>query len=404
VAKWLTKDTRIKNDSLSSSFPFYKNESSRKKNMTKSVIVPIVLTIIHCLVFVLCKDDINLYYSPLITTLTSSNFEQKVQNQKSNNNEQQDNYWFIKFYAPWCGHCQYLAPIWSELSSQLETSSMVHLGKVDCTKNNDICDKYNVRGYPTLLFFKNGEVVGEYEGKREVRKMLEWTEKMTSVPKFDGNAIQLTDSNFEETLREYPNGYWFIKFYSPNCVFCQDMAQTWIDFATEMKGTNVMVAEVNALNEKKLAEMFKITSYPIIIFLNGKKMTSYTGLRNVAAFKEFAQNQWKGATFTERPVLTPNRSFFDGLFMILEQSPVLSFLLILIIIVTIILCSVMVLCLLDNYETEPIRKTFANRVPASATKINNPSVDMATPTVVSSDISTGDSSSIRARPSKDKDY
>ncbi|CAK8683256.1 thioredoxin domain-containing protein 5-like [Clavelina lepadiformis] len=75
---------------------------------------------------------------------------------------------FVKFYAPWCGFCQRLAPIWEELAN--EDFSLVKLGvkiaKVDCTENNALCKKYEVKGYPTLLLFKDGNVIEKYSGSR----------------------------------------------------------------------------------------------------------------------------------------------------------------------------------------------------------------------------------------------
>jgi protein disulfide-isomerase A6 len=59
---------------------------------------------------------------------------------------------FIKFYAPWCGHCKSLAPIWDALADKYADSSSVVVGSVDCTteENKDLCGEYGVQGYPTL--------------------------------------------------------------------------------------------------------------------------------------------------------------------------------------------------------------------------------------------------------------
>jgi protein disulfide-isomerase A6 len=59
---------------------------------------------------------------------------------------------FIKFYAPWCGHCKSLAPDWDALADKYSDSSSVVIGSVDCTtdENKDLCGEYGVQGYPTL--------------------------------------------------------------------------------------------------------------------------------------------------------------------------------------------------------------------------------------------------------------
>lgn len=52
---------------------------------------------------------------------------------------------FVKFFAPWCGHCKKLKPVWSQL-----THDDVLVAEVDCTENKAICTKFNVEGFPTL--------------------------------------------------------------------------------------------------------------------------------------------------------------------------------------------------------------------------------------------------------------
>jgi len=75
-----------------------------------------------------------------VIILTGATFDSKMQP------EQQ---WLIEFYAPWCGHCQALAPIYNMASLQL-TSDKIKLGKIDCTTERDICYRFGVQGYPTI--------------------------------------------------------------------------------------------------------------------------------------------------------------------------------------------------------------------------------------------------------------
>lgn len=77
---------------------------------------------------------------------------------------------FIKMFAPWCGHCKKMKPDWDSLGSTYADSTKVLIGDVDCTAaGKPLCDKYGVRGYPTIKYFNPPDEDGEdYKGGRDL--------------------------------------------------------------------------------------------------------------------------------------------------------------------------------------------------------------------------------------------
>jgi len=75
---------------------------------------------------------------------------------------------FVKFYAPWCGHCKKLSPVWDQLAADPQLGD-IRLGKVDLTssKNRPLSKTYAVSAFPTLLFFPGqSEAIYKYSGPR----------------------------------------------------------------------------------------------------------------------------------------------------------------------------------------------------------------------------------------------
>jgi len=68
----------------------------------------------------------------------------------------------VDFTATWCGPCQVLGPIVDKLAT--EFSGKVKIGKCDIDKNPDVAGAFGVMGVPTLVFFKDGEVVDQHVG------------------------------------------------------------------------------------------------------------------------------------------------------------------------------------------------------------------------------------------------
>ena len=71
----------------------------------------------------------------------------------------------IDFWAPWCGPCKMVGPIIEELAEVYE--GQVLIGKCDVDENGDVAAEYGIRNIPTVLFFKNGELVDKQVGSAD---------------------------------------------------------------------------------------------------------------------------------------------------------------------------------------------------------------------------------------------
>ena len=85
---------------------------------------------------------------------TDSNFDKLVINS--------DKPVIVDFWAEWCGPCRMVGPIIQEIGVNYEGKAIV--GKVDVDSNPGISAKYGIRNIPTILFFKNGEIVDKQVG------------------------------------------------------------------------------------------------------------------------------------------------------------------------------------------------------------------------------------------------
>ena len=82
----------------------------------------------------------------------------------------------VDFWAEWCGPCKMIAPFLEELATEMQ--GKVSVAKINIDENPQTPMKYGVRGIPTLILFKNGQVAATKIGALPKSKLVEWVESV----------------------------------------------------------------------------------------------------------------------------------------------------------------------------------------------------------------------------------
>jgi thioredoxin 1 len=82
----------------------------------------------------------------------------------------------VDFYTTWCGPCKRMAP--SVIKIKKEMADVVNVMQIDAEAQADISGRYNIEAYPTLVFFKKGQVVGNVVGLQTYEQIVEFVNKL----------------------------------------------------------------------------------------------------------------------------------------------------------------------------------------------------------------------------------
>jgi len=90
---------------------------------------------------------------------------------------------FIKFYAPWCGHCKAMADDWKQLEADFEGHEIALIGSVDCTsdKGDSICEEFSIDGFPTVAWGDSSSPE-TYEGGRDYASLKAFADQFVTKP------------------------------------------------------------------------------------------------------------------------------------------------------------------------------------------------------------------------------
>jgi len=251
--------------------------------------------VLFFILFALCHAEDQAASSDVIS-LTTDTFSEKTNSGQ----------WLVEFFAPWCGHCKKLAPIWEELATK--SKEKFNVAKVDCTVEKDVCSQNGVRGYPTVKLFVDGKAI-DFKGERTVDSFTKFVEsnsgqgnaeekkanveekkpeepaKKVVAEEATQDLVILHDSDFDEKTRE---GEWLIKFYAPWCGHCKRLAPTWDELATKSKN-KFHVAKIDCTVETLICEREGIRGYPTIKLFSDGQRHDYKGSRTIEDLTKFVE-------------------------------------------------------------------------------------------------------------------
>jgi protein disulfide-isomerase A6 len=183
----------------------------------------------------------------------------------------------VEFYAPWCGHCKNLAPIYEQLADAYAfAKDEVIIAKVDADEHKDLGSKFGVTGFPTLKWFPKGvtepEKVEDFGGGRDLDSLAGFIRDKTGIRakiKVVPSAVTvLTTANFDKIVLDSDKDV-LVEFYAPWCGHCKSLAPVYekvaTAFATESK---CIVAKIDAEGERTIGEKYGITGFPTIKFFS----------------------------------------------------------------------------------------------------------------------------------------
>ncbi|RDB25771.1 Protein disulfide-isomerase erp38 [Hypsizygus marmoreus] len=204
----------------------------------------------------------------------------------------------VEFFAPWCGHCKNLAPVYEQLADAfVDAKDKVVIAKVDADgAGKSLGKKYGVTGFPTLKWFDADGKDEPYESGRDLDSLADFITKKSGVksnikPPPPPETLILDAYTFDEVALDDSKNV-LVSFTAPWCGHCKNMKPAYEKVASTFKPENdCIIANVDG-DDKKNAELSKkygVQGFPTIKFFpkGSKEPVDYEGGRSEADFVNF---------------------------------------------------------------------------------------------------------------------
>lgn len=132
-------------------------------------------------------------YASDVVDLTASNFDSIALDSKKDV--------LVEFYAPWCGHCKRLTPIYEKVAESFKSDHNCVVAKVDAdnSENRPLSEKYGISGFPTIKFFPKDNKDGvEYDGGRDEQDFVDFLNKKCKLNRRLGGSLNEQEGRIEK--------------------------------------------------------------------------------------------------------------------------------------------------------------------------------------------------------------
>ena len=207
----------------------------------------------------------------------------------------------VMFYAPWCGHCKAMKPHYTAAADQLKRDGVNGvLAAVDATQARELAEKYEVKGFPTVKYFKDGEYLYEYGYDRKTEAIVEFMKDPKEPPPppppepewsdTPSEVNHLDEENFSSFLKKKKHS--LVMFYAPWCGHCKAAKPHYTAAAEAFKDQKKKAfAAVDCTKSNDLCSQHGVQGFPTFKYFHyGKKPADYTGGRTEEDFRKFMEN------------------------------------------------------------------------------------------------------------------
>ncbi|XP_078337756.1 protein disulfide-isomerase TMX3-like isoform X2 [Crassostrea virginica] len=172
--------------------------------------------------------------------------------------------WLVEFYAPWCGHCKKLEPIYRQVADTLQKHP-VRVAKLDCTRFSSVASAFDVSGFPTIKFI-NGDKVYTHRGERSEEDIVEFVKKASGPPVRNMASI----GKFNEGKQEHKDGAFFLYIGDGNVE--SDLYKKYSSIAERMAAQ----AYFYSGTEKTLPMDVTTTKFPTVLVFKDQTWFEYS--------------------------------------------------------------------------------------------------------------------------------